>query len=782
MANHLLQLLLSLPAALNAVDGARADGDHGYSDEHASSATPASCLDTQILNNTDSSGDCTGDSPLQHSGPGATPEWCRSLCCARDDCIGFTFTDPQPGTNGTAVDCWLKTKGMQLRPGVCGSSPPGTTPGRCWSAVLPPKPPPPLEFIPLFSVSGYDTRSSKWLFVRPSAPVEPQETTDWHVNATVEIDGRQSTTEVLPFAGTTFGVQLWGPLNFQNATSPVRVSVKYHRRSNDSVGGSARPIVVPVVSGRRQAFKPLVRGLALANAVHRNCSRYGDAAICGGGFVDCNSCMGEANSHGSFLAGLAAVFAADSNTSGAMYLSQSSRSKLAAQMAVGVRYLLRLAQASTGEIRHEFCQDFSHPSASTCRQNYAGYGGPHHSSIALVGLLELLHSLDSTRFERIQPELRTLIPAVLRVVNHTRDFLRDGAPLSSVVNGSAGNRPSCSTGNCFVLPYWPELVPSYEWVVYRACQAWSDSSSEVQSICGTAGSLRQMRARAVLATRGLYGPFNLRQRVRNLTADEGTFRGVPWFQALQLAHLTALEEQDHGLEEEVGALATSIARQYAGLSNDFHVLPLMIDASDTRDVPNFPGNPQGAGLGNAALGMQALDASQLGIIIAHSIAQHKAEAVPAVSQLTQSMERWSNAALSWVQGLSPGVPCSATSWALNRSTQSMGSICAASMVVHARSVDGSPAPFLLPWAERWWSGGATCGHTVTAPSPTDTFDEVPEVMSIINGLATSSTWAVGFPETYILHDGAYLRGVVAYEQLLDAMEDAGVTALDSPRL
>ena len=59
MANHLLQLLLSLPAALNAVDGARADpmaqdrkncvlqprrrnlvatytGDHGYSDEHAS--------------------------------------------------------------------------------------------------------------------------------------------------------------------------------------------------------------------------------------------------------------------------------------------------------------------------------------------------------------------------------------------------------------------------------------------------------------------------------------------------------------------------------------------------------------------------------------------------------------------------------------------------------------------------------------------------------------------------------------------------------------------------
>ena len=777
----MLQLLVSLPALLSAVDGTRAE--HRTVIERASSHA-ASCLDTLIHNNTDSSGDCTGDSPLHHTGPGANPEWCRTLCCARNECIGFTFTDPQPGSNGTAVDCWLKTKDMQLRPGVCGSSPPGTIPGRCWSAILPPKPPPPLEFIPVFSVSGYDSRSSKWLFVRPSAPVEPQETTDWHVNATVEIDGRQPTTETLPFAGTTFGVQLWGPLNFQDATGPVRVSVMYHRRSNHTVGGSAMPIVVPVVSGRRQAFKPLVRGLALVNAIHRNCSRYDDSGICGGGFVDCNSCMGEANSHGSFLAGLAAVFAADSNASGAMYLSQSNRSNLTAQMAMGVRYLLRLSQAATGEIRHEFCQDFSHPSDGTCRQNYAGYGGPHHSSIALVGLLQFVHSLDSTRFERIQPELRSLIPAVLRVVNHTRGFLRDGAPLSSVVNGTAGNRPSCSTGDCFVLPYWPELVPSYEWVVYRSCQAWSGSSSEIQSICHTTGSLRQMRARAVLATRALYGTYNLSQRVRNLTTDEGTFRGVPWFQALQLAHLTALEEQDNGLEKEVGALATSIAQQYADLSNGFHVLPLMIDASETRDLPNFPGNPQGAGLGNAALGMQALDASQLGVIIAHSIAHHNAEAedVSVVGQLAQSMERWSNAALSWVQGLSPGVPCSATSWALNSSTQSMGSICAASMVVHARSVDGLPVPFLLPWAERWWSGGATCGRTVTAPSPMDTFDKVPAVMSIINGLATSNTWEVGFPETYILHDGAYLRGVVAYEQLLDAMEDAGLTALETPRL
>jgi hypothetical protein len=285
----------------------------------------------------------------------------------------------------------------------------------------------------------------------------------------------------------------------------------------------------------------------------------------------------------------------------------------------------------------------------------------------------------------------------------------------------------------------------------------------------------------VYGTRNVYANYNLRHRVRNLTADEGTFRGVPWFQALHLAHLTALEEQDQSLETEIGRLAMAIAQQYSAMGNSFLVLPLMIGASATQDTPQFPPNPQGQGLGNAALGMQALDASHLGIIIAHGIARRHvgAEDASVPSKLVKLMERWSNAAISWVQGLSPGMPCSATSWALLNSTQEMGSICAASMVVHARSVSGSSIPFMLPWTKRWWSGGATANHSATATGSADTFDEVPALMSIVNGLGTSNTWTVGFPETYILHDGAYLRGVIAYEQLLDAMQDVGLTTYGS---
>lgn len=633
----------------------------------------------------------------------------------------------------------------------------------------------------MFSLIGYDSRSSKWLFVRPSAPISSQQATDWQVSARLDVEGGSSTHVALPFAGTSFGVQLWGPLDFEHIAATVHITVSYYLNSNRSVGGNARPIVVPIVSGRRRAFQPLVHGLAVANAVDRIFSKYDDLGIGGGGFVDCNSCMGEANSHGSFLAGLAAVYGADANTSSATYLSPSQRIVLTAQMGTAVRYLLRLAQVSTGEIRHEFCKNFSRPTESTCRGNFPGYGGPHHSAIALVGLLNMLHSLDSTPFGSIQLELRRLLPSVLRVVNQTRDFLWRGAPLSSVVNGSAGNKPSCMGGNCFSLPYWPELLPSYDWVIYRSCQAWHGATAEVKAACGSTEMLRQLRARAVHSTRDVYKEYNLRHRLRNLTTDEGTFRGVPWFQALHLAHLTALDEEDHSLENEVGGLATAIAQQYYAMNNSFLVLPLMIDSSDTHDTPKFPPNPQGQGLGNAALGMQALDASQLGIIIAHGILQRhvEAEQAPISSMLVKLMERWSNSAISWVQGLSPGVPCSATSWALFNSTQPMDSICAASMVVHARSVSGSAVPFMLPWTKRWWSGGAYCNHSITATGSADTFREAPATMSIINGLGTSNTWTVGFPETYILHDGAYLRGVIAYEQLLDAMQNVGLTLYES---
>ena len=151
--------------------------------------------------------------------------------------------------------------------------------------MLPPKPPPPLHFVPLFSLSGYDSRSSKWLFVRPSVPISDQLAADWHVTATVSGGGalESSTTVALPFAGVNWGVQLFGPLDLTSATSTVKVRVNYFLRSNHSAGGSARTITVPVAAGRRRAFQSLVRGLALANAVERNFSKYAAGSLPGPG-------------------------------------------------------------------------------------------------------------------------------------------------------------------------------------------------------------------------------------------------------------------------------------------------------------------------------------------------------------------------------------------------------------------------------------------------------------------------------------------------------------------
>jgi hypothetical protein len=541
----------------------------------------------------------------------------------------------------------------------------------------------------------------------------------------------------------------------------------------------------------------VIRGLAIDNSLVRNFSRF-SAGVGGGGFVDCNSCMGEANSHGGFLAGLAAVYRADhtankssGSSSGARYLSSPSQlGTLAHLMTTAIRYLVELS-SPTGEIRHEFCHNFSAPSETSCRHNYRGYSGPHHSAIALAGLLQAIHSVDSTPYEQINAELRELLPDMLRTVRATQRFLGRGAPLSSVTNGSTGHQPSCVGGNCYVRP-WPELLPSCAWVLYRACHTWHGVSRLTQ-LCGRTQS--DLRGTAVRATVRVYTNYSLNGRITRLTQDEGTFRGVPWFDGLYLAHLTALDEGDHELAEQTEILAVAIAQQYSNLlqapGSLFHILPLLVDLANTEAIPNFPPNPQGRGLGNAALGLQALDAAYLGMIVMHAANNGTTR------KLVQLMEQFASAAVAWVQGLNPGVPCIATSYAFGNGSgpatpaSAVGRVCAASMVVHARQPSdddedhadgdddsgGGGAPFVLPWPDRWWSGGAMCNHSIVAPSTTDTFASVPRVMSIVNGLATTtSSWTVGFPETYILHDGAFLRGVIAYEQLLDAMEDGSLQA------
>jgi hypothetical protein len=64
----------------------------------------------------------------------------------------------------------------------------------------------------------------------------------------------------------------------------------------------------------------------------------------------------------------------------------SQRTELVRHMAVGARYLLSLLNVTTGEVHHEYCRDFDHPTEDSCRTNHVGYGGPHHSATAMMGL------------------------------------------------------------------------------------------------------------------------------------------------------------------------------------------------------------------------------------------------------------------------------------------------------------------------------------------------------------------------------------------------------------
>lgn len=88
------------------------------------------CEDGAIANNTDST-NVGVKAPMVAQNHSVGPEWCRSLCCAKSDCAAWTFTNPQPGTNGSTWDCWFKGVGSSLVSSTCGD-------GHCYSGLSTP--------------------------------------------------------------------------------------------------------------------------------------------------------------------------------------------------------------------------------------------------------------------------------------------------------------------------------------------------------------------------------------------------------------------------------------------------------------------------------------------------------------------------------------------------------------------------------------------------------------------------------------------------------------------
>lgn len=90
----------------------------------------ATCENGIIANNTDST-NVGVKAPVVAQNQSVGPEWCRSLCCAEPDCAAWTFTNPQPGTNGSTWDCWFKGLGSSLFSSACGD-------GHCYSGLSTP--------------------------------------------------------------------------------------------------------------------------------------------------------------------------------------------------------------------------------------------------------------------------------------------------------------------------------------------------------------------------------------------------------------------------------------------------------------------------------------------------------------------------------------------------------------------------------------------------------------------------------------------------------------------
>ena len=337
--------------------------------------------------------------------------------------------------------------------------------------------------------------------------------------------------------------------------------------------------------------------------------------------------------------------------------------------------------------------------------------------------------------------------------------------------------------------YWPEIAPAVAWATYRSCKAWRASI-----LACSATTDEQLRAKAIASTHSVYSPqggkpYNLADRVRHLCYDEGTFRGVEWYGALASSYDVAEDEDDATLAGDIAAIATAIVQEYIPLvgnepGKQWFILPLLVEPA-TEGLPFFHQNPQGQGLGNAALGLQALDASRLGSILARhhasSFSRARIDDAPDDTErvtllpLVDLMEKCAAAAINWVLGLNPGVPIVSTSLLAASGTAGSGQqLTAASMVMHSVWPDGeTEATYVLPWTTRWWGGGASCAKKVTTAAGTDTFAAVPQVQSIINGIQPLSGqgWTVGSTELYILHDGAVLQGLVEYQALLTLRDD-----------
>ncbi|MBI4651763.1 Ig-like domain-containing protein [Candidatus Desantisbacteria bacterium] len=247
------------------------------------------------------------------------------------------------------------------------------------------------DYILLYSTPGYDTRETKRVLVRaytdPVSFVIDEANSSWKlydVNSNSFVMSGQ-----IKSLGRTFGVDLW-EVDFSSLRAPGRYQIKVYLES----APLSNTVLLTTESFDVKDnifFDKNFRNLTYLNAEERAASAY-----YGYGFYDCNSRMGEANSHGMFLAGLVNAYVLKENV-----LTINEKTRLINAINKSVDYLLSL-YLSTGELRHEYPTRPGQDAGPGIWHTYEGLYG-------LVTFMNHFHYIDPVRSNSIHDKIPQII-------------------------------------------------------------------------------------------------------------------------------------------------------------------------------------------------------------------------------------------------------------------------------------------------------------------------------------------------------------------------------------
>lgn len=195
------------------------------------------------------------------------------------------------------------------------------------------------NFALLYNTLGYEQKSTKKAFVRSLEYVAPEQIGSNSLWTLLDKEGNVVSQGPLAYRGLSYGLQLWeadfsdvqrvGTYRLVAELTDAEGAVFYQEMSLD------------FLVQNRIFSQNVILPLTLYNAQ----ARVAPESL-GGGYYDCNTTMGEAYSHGSFLNGLVQTYVYQR-----AFLSQSERDGLQEAAAIAFDYLKNLHQDS-GEFLH----------------------------------------------------------------------------------------------------------------------------------------------------------------------------------------------------------------------------------------------------------------------------------------------------------------------------------------------------------------------------------------------------------------------------------------------